>query len=523
MQQFCEREIDPVQIDREARIPDRVIRGLGELGVLGACLPPRVGGLGLSQTDYCRILEVIGSHCASTALFVNAHHSIGPRALVLFGTPAQQEQWLPKLVTGEWISAFALTEPQAGSDAGNVQTTAMPTADGTGFILNGEKRWITNGGIADAVIVMARTPHGEGSRVTAFQIARHTPGFEVIEERMEKMGVRGTATSRLRFNEMFVGRDAILGEEGQGLRVALTVLDYGRTTFGATCTGVAKDCLKRTIEHVKSRVQFGRPLAEFEFVQEKVASMAAMTYAMEATTFQTAAVIDAGAEEYMLETAMLKVFATEALWKILDDGFQLQGGKAYFCDEPFERMVRDARINTIGEGANDVLRAFIALVGIRDVGLSLEALLDAVRNPLRNLGALSRALGDRAERLFTTPDVGVRSGELESDAHQLGKLVADFGGAVEWLLRKYREQILDCQCQLGRISNASMNLYACGAVLNRLDQSLATTNGEMPTLELATARHFFRLAKRHIDRDLAGIKDNDDELLRQYARRLLAS
>src|SRR5205085_7120167 len=228
LRRFCEAEIDPVAIDREAMIPQSVIDGLGRLGMLGACLPTDCGGRGLSQTQYCRLLEVLGGHCASTALFVNAHHSIGPRAIVLFGTPAQKDKYLPKLASGEWISAFALTEPEAGSDAGNVQTTATPTEDGRGYMLNGEKRWITNGGIAQVLTVMARTPvapspqpsgrHGGSStqgrgrlesKITAFLVTPDMPGFEVVEARMGKCGVRGSATARLAFHNMFVPKENI--------------------------------------------------------------------------------------------------------------------------------------------------------------------------------------------------------------------------------------------------------------------------------------------------------------------------
>src|SRR5262249_16401427 len=193
----------------------------------------------------------------STALFVNAHHSIGPRALVLFGTPEQQQRYLPKLASGEWISAFALTEPEAGSDAANVQTTATPTEDGRGYILNGEKRWITNGGIAQVLTVMARTPvpGSKESKITAFLVTPEMKGFEVLEARMQKCGVRGSATARLAFHDMFVPRENILGQLGKGLRVALTVLDFGRVTFGATCTGAAKFCLERASEHARTRIQ----------------------------------------------------------------------------------------------------------------------------------------------------------------------------------------------------------------------------------------------------------------------------
>src|SRR5436190_2178817 len=296
LREFCIREVDPVAIDRSAEIPQSVITGLGRLGILGACLPRDCGGLALSQASYCRLLEVLGGHCGSTALFVNAHHSIGPRALVLFGTPEQQRRWLPPLATGETISAFALTEPEAGSDAANVQSTATPTPDGKGFIINGQKRWITNGGISGVLTVMARTPDpsGRGSKITAFLVTPDMPGFEVVEKRMEKMGVRGTATARLAFKNMFVPRENVLGQMGKGLKVALTVLDFGRTTFGASCTGAAKFCVARAIAHANTRVQFGQTLGNFELVKEKLAWMQAGVFAMEACTYQTAALIDSG-------------------------------------------------------------------------------------------------------------------------------------------------------------------------------------------------------------------------------------
>ncbi len=458
---FCRQEVDPVAIDRNAEIPDEVVRGLAWRGVLGACLPKEYGGGGFSQTSYCRMIEVLGGHCSSTALFVNAHHSIGPRALVLFGTPEQQARWLPKLASGEWISAFALTEPEAGSDAANVQTTATPTPDGKGYLLNGEKRWITNGGIAQVLTVMARTPVPGSSetKITAFLVTPDMQGFEVVEKRMPKCGVRGTATSRLAFRDMWVPRENILGQLGKGLKVALTVLDFGRTTFGASCTGAAKFCLNRAVQHALTRVQFQQNLASFELVKEKLAYMAAGAFAMEAATFQTAALIDSGLEDYMVETAMLKIFSTDVLWRIINDTIQIFGGKAYFSDEPYERMMRDARINMIGEGANDVLRAFIALVGVRDVGLELKGVLEAAKSPWKNLGKLSSFAGRRIEALFAAPQVAVHDARLDADAARLGKLVAHFGGQVDRLLRTYQESILDREYQQGRIADAAIELY----------------------------------------------------------------
>jgi alkylation response protein AidB-like acyl-CoA dehydrogenase len=527
LRQYCQREIDPVAIDRAAKIPDHVIRGLGSFGVLGACLPRSCGGLELSQTSYCRLLEVLGGHCGSTALFVNAHHSIGPRALVLFGTAQQQRRWLPKLAGGEWISAFALTEPEAGSDAANVQSTATPTADGSGYKLNGEKRWITNGGIAHVLTVMARTPTPDGrdSKITAFLVTPDMPGFQVIEQRMEKMGVRGTATSRLAFCDMFVPRENVLGQVGKGLKVALTVLDFGRTTFGASCTGAAKFCVQRAAAHANRRVQFGQTLASFELVKEKLAHMQAGAFAMEACTYQTAALIDSGEGDFMLETAMLKVFATETLWRIINDTFQIHGGTAYFTDQPFERMVRDARINTIGEGANDVLRAFTALVGMRDVGLELQAVLNAFSYPLGNLTRLGRFAGRKLGSLLVAPSVAVRSPELESDAATIGKLVGKLGRSVERLLATYQLGIVDRQYQLGRVADAATELYTSACVLNRLDFLLRHHHGDGSELriDLETGRYYLKTAARRIRRSLAELWNNDDAATTALANRLLKS
>jgi len=515
LRRFCAEEIDPAAIDREAEIPPRVIAGLGRLGVLGACLPKEHGGRGMSQASYCRLVEVLGGHDGSTALFVNAHHSIGPRAIVLFGTTEQKAKWLPKLATGEWISAFALTEPEAGSDAANVQSTARLSPDGKGYVLDGQKRWITNGSIAQVLTVMARTPvlGARETKITAFLVTPDMPGFEVVEARMPKCGVRGTATARLAFHNMFVPKENVLGQVGGGLRVALTVLDFGRTTFGASCTGAAKFCLARAADHAKQRIQFGQPLAEFELVKEKIAVMAAGVYAMEAVTYQTAALIDAGRSDYMLETAMLKVFSTEVLWKTINDTIQIFGGKAYFTDEPYERMMRDARINMIGEGANDVLRVFTALVGMRDVGLELKSVLEAAMHPLRNLGRLGGFAGRRLEALFSSPHVDVLSSELEADAARLGRLVARFGGHVDRLLRQYQEAIVDRQYQLGRIADSAIELYVGTCVLRRLDWQLQSGKLAAPQRRatLDTARYYLLSAERRIRRNLGDLWSNDDE------------
>src|SRR5262245_28887800 len=342
LRSFADEHIDAAAIDRNCEIPQHVVDGLARLGVLGATVPKEVGGRGFSQLGFSKLIELIGGHCSSTSVFVNAHHSIGIRALLLFGTKEQQARWLPDLVNGRKLGAFALTEAEAGSDAANVQTTATPSADGQTWILNGTKRYITSGGIAQVLTVMARTPvpGSTETRITAFLVTPDMPGFEVVEARMPKCGIRGTATARLAFHNMAVPAANILGQIGKGLRIALTVLDFGRTTFGASCTGAAKTCLRAAVAHAKTRVQFKQPIGEFELVKKKIAFMAAHVFAMEATTTQCAAFIDRGFEDYMLETALLKVFATDALWTIVNDTLQIYGGQGYFTNEPYERMMR---------------------------------------------------------------------------------------------------------------------------------------------------------------------------------------
>src|SRR5881398_3561915 len=233
---------------------------------------------------------------------------------------------------------------------------------------------------------MARTPVPDKpgkDAITAFLVTPDTTGVEMIEARMPKLGIRGTATGRFALHNVRVPRENILGPIGKGLRVALTVLDFGRTTFGACCTGAAKTCLRLALEHAKTRKQFNKTLGEFDLVKKKIARMAADTYAMEAMTTITASLIDRGLEDYMIETAMLKVFTTERLWEMINDAFQIYGGSAYFVDLPLERMLRDARINQIGEGSNEVLTSFIALVGMRGPGMEFKEIYDTMLKPSR--------------------------------------------------------------------------------------------------------------------------------------------
>ena len=511
---FLDEHLDPAAIDRQADIPREQIDGLARLGVFGMTAPRDVGGRGFSQMAYCRVMEEIGSRCASTSIFVNVQHSVGMRALLLFGTPEQKGRWLPPLVRGEQLAAFALTEAEAGSDAANIQTFARPDADGSHFLLNGEKRYITSGAIAQVLTVMARmpVPGKEEPAITAFLVTPDMPGFVVLEPRMEKLGIRGTATARLAFRDMPVPKENILGAPGKGLKVALTVLDFGRVTFGASCTGAAKTCLRLAVQHASIRRQFGRTLGEFELIKKKIARMAAGAYALEAMTYLTASLIDRGLEDYMLETAMLKVFSTEALWMLVSEAFQVHGGAAYFTDRPLERMLRDARINQIGEGANEVLTSFIALVGMRAPGEQFREILQAFQNP-RGDWRKAWLLGlDRVGAAVRAPEVPVRHPLLQPYAKRLGQLIRRFNVEVDRALIRHREEILERQYVQERIARAAMELFASACVLSRREAELQTGTAN---LDPAAACHgaaelFLRGSFRRTRRSLAEMHDNDD-------------
>src|SRR3989440_1073495 len=517
IRQFLDEHLDPVAIDRNADIPQNVIDGLARTGVLGMTAPKEYGGRGFSQRACCKILEEIGARCASTSVFTNAHHSIGIRALLLFGTREQKQRWLPPLVTGQQLAAFALTEEEAGSDAANVQTTADPSPDGTRFILNGEKRYITNASIAHVLTVMARTPvpGSDKTAITAFLVTPDMPGFTMLEPRMEKLGIRGTATGRFAMRDMAVPKENILGPIGKGLKVALTVLDFGRTTFGACCTGAAKTCLELAISHANKRRQFKKTLGDFDLVKKKIGRMAADVYAMEAMTAVTASLIDRGLEDYMIETAMLKVFTTDRLWEAVNDAFQIYGGSPYFTELPLEPMLRDARINQIGEGSNEVLISFIALMGMRGPGMEFKEIHDTMCNPSRGLGKAWTAGMNRLGAAVLIPTVPVKSESLRSYGSQLRRLIWRFNLSVNRALIKYREPVMDMQLIQERIAGAATEMFASACVISRMDSELQGVgrNGEAAANNQRAAELFLRQSFHRIRRHLSELTDNDDEAL----------
>jgi alkylation response protein AidB-like acyl-CoA dehydrogenase len=351
---FVNSEIKPIaqKIDQEERIPAELIQKLRDLGLLGAVFPAEYGGGGFGELGYCIIQEEIARGCMSTATFIGAHQSIGANAIYIGGSEYLKKKYLVPMAEGKLIGAFALTEVMAGSDAFNLRTRAH--LDGTDWVLNGEKMWITNGGIADIVTVFARTERG----ISGFVVETKFPGFNAGPPE-KKMGIRGSITSPISLENVRVPRENLLGDDGRGFIIAMKTLDAGRLGLGAACTGAAKELLELSTKYAKDRKQFNVPIAQFEAIQWMLAEMAVLVYAMESIVYRTAASYDAG-KSVARQSATVKLFCSESLDKVADMAVQIHGGMGYSREMPIERFYRDSRINRIFEGTNEIQKIVIA-------------------------------------------------------------------------------------------------------------------------------------------------------------------
>src|SRR3712207_6317624 len=372
---YAEEKIDSQRIDETGEIPDSVYRELGELGLMGLYVPEEYGGQGLSQTGYARVFEAIGQVDGSLTVSLGVHQSIGLKGIAMFGTDEQKERFLPDLATGRKLAGFALTEPEAGSDAYNIQSRAVLQADGS-WVLNGEKRWIGNGCRGDVLCTFARAEiDGKESHV-ALILEKGMEGLDQSGPRYETLGLRGNHLCPVRFNDVRVPPENVLGEPGEGFRIAMAVLNNGRIGLGTGSVGLAKRLLDLAIDHVTTRRQFGKPLADFDLVEEKIAWMVSYLFGLESMAYMTTGLIDNGIDDYSIESAMAKVAGTEFVWYQANRAFQLRGGQAFMHGEPYERILRDIRIFPIFEGANDVLRSYVALGVLKPLGEELSGLAE---------------------------------------------------------------------------------------------------------------------------------------------------
>ena len=506
---FAREHIDPARIEREHAVSPDVIKGLGALGAFGMTIPEEYGGYGFSSSAYCRVTEEIGGTDASLGILIGGHQSIGLKGLLLYGSEEQKRRWLPRLATGEMIAAFALTEPEAGSDAASIRTTAeFDEASGT-FLLNGSKHWISNGGFAEFFTVFAKDVKlpatGEHHRITAFAVTKDLNGVLPGKEE-RKLGLKGSSTVPIELQNVRVPAGNVLGERGQGFKIAVEVLNTGRTSLGAGCIGGSKAMIRLAAAQATQRRQFGSRIADFEMIRGKFARMVVNTYALESMVYLTAGLIDRGLPDYALEGACCKVFGTEAVWQTINDALQIAGGNGFMEDYPYERALRDSRINMIFEGTNEILRVLVALSGMRDAGEDLKDVGKALKAPLSSLGILS----DYAARKIR----GLAPGKLTAVATELAEeaeIVTRYTGAasnvLERVLRKHGKAVIEKEYQQERLANVVMDLYASLAVLSRATAARAGGGGKVEE-EILLARAFVQAAKYRIVGQLKDMERN---------------
>jgi alkylation response protein AidB-like acyl-CoA dehydrogenase len=544
LEKFLKEKVDPDAIDRTGEIPDEVIAELGRMGAFGIKVATQYGGLGLSQTNYSRAAMLLGSYDGNLTALISAHQSIGvPQPLILFGTEEQKKKFLPRVATGE-ISAFALTEQGVGSDPATMTTRAEPTADGKYFTINGEKLWCTNGVKAGVIVVMAQTPpkvvNGkEKKQVTAFIVDMDTPGVEVTH-RCHFMGLRALYNGVVKFTNAVVPRENIIWGEGKGLRVALSTLNTGRLTLPAACTGASKMCLRIVKKWANERVQWGAAIGKHAAIADKIARMAANTFAMESMTLLVASMVDRDKKaDIRLEAAIAKMWGTEEAWRIVDDTMQIRGGRGYETadslkargEEPVavERAMRDCRINTIFEGSSEIMRLFIAREML-DPHLKVSGAIFDTRKPLgeRFKAAMKAGLfyAGWYPRQWLPFGSGLPSGvpgKLASHlryasrasrklARRLFHAMARLGPKLE------REQVL-----LGRFVEIGAEIFAITATCSRA-ASLMNAGTETEAADvLQLADYFCASARLRIERHFDGLGHNTDRQGYKVAQTVLNS
>lgn len=518
------KHADLKHYDRQAEQPPEFIQALRDMGLFGLIIPEEFGGLGLSNAAYARVLSQTSAHDSSVSLTIGAHSSIGMKGLLLFGTDAQKAKYLPRLASGEMIAAFCLTESGAGSDAASVRTKATRNDDGS-WILSGEKIWITNGGIADFYTVFAKTDTPEG-KMTAFIVEAKQPGVSHGPHE-DKMGIRASSTTTVAFSDVHVSADNVLGDVGKGFKVAMAILNNGRTGLGGGAVGGMKTLIRLACAQAKDRRQFGRPIAEFGLVREKIAQMTIDCFAAESAVWMVAHYIDSGCTDYSVEAAISKVFASEAVQRASYEALQIAAGNGFMREFPYEQITRDTRILSIFEGTNEILRLYIALSGLKDVGTTLSELKSAVGNifndPIKGFGVLSTYVRRKASE--TT---GYRTDKILRELHPTlrkaaatyEKYVVELSKAADALLRQYGKAIADQQHAQKRIADMAIDLFVGLCVLSRADSLVRQAHPEQHSA-VTIAEIFTRQARRRLMRNTRGMSINEDKGVEALAGNIL--
>jgi acyl-CoA dehydrogenase family protein 9 len=509
--------MDHRKIEEDRWIGDKVIRELGEAGLCGLYVDERYGGQGLSQTGYARVFETFAQIDGTLSIVLGVHQSIGFKGIALFGSDSQKERFLPDLAAGRKLAGFALTEPEAGSDAYEIQSRAVQQPDGS-WVLNGEKRYIGNGSKGDVFTAFARCEVDGKDRHIALILERGMKGFEV-GERFDTMGLRGNDLRRLYFNDVKVPAENVLGEPGEGFRIAMQILNNGRIGLGTGSVGATKKLLDLSIDHVKERRQFHRPLADFELVQDKIGWMVSNLFGLESMCYLTCGLVDAGVEDYSLESAICKVSGTEFLWYAANRAMQLKGGAGYMKDEPYEKVLRDIRIFPIFEGANDVMRAFVALSGMKPVGEKLSEVGEiGLGDPIGSIGVLADYVGGRIQRQVRPDRISRAHPELKEHADAVSEQVQELRSVSESLLREHRKEIMERQYQQKRLYAAISDILGQVAVLSRVTSIFEDQGVEPSGQERYIADTFCTRAARRVESVFRQIEANDDERMSAIAK-----
>jgi acyl-CoA dehydrogenase family protein 9 len=509
--------MDHRAIEEKRWIGDDVIRDLGEAGLAGLYVDEKYGGQGLSQTGYARVFETFAQIDATLSIVMGVHQSIGFKGIHMYGTDAQKERFLPDLATGKKLAGFALTEPEAGSDAYQIRSRAVKQPDGS-WVLNGDKRYIGNGSKGDVFTAFARCEVDGKERHIALILEKGMKGFEV-GDRFDTMGLRGNDLRRLQFNDVKVPAENVLGEPGDGFKIAMQVLNNGRIGLGTGSVGAAKHLLDLAIDHVKERRQFDRPLADFELVQDKIGWMVSYLFGLESMCYMTCGLVDNGVEDYSLESAICKVSGTEFLWYAANRAMQLAGGQGYMKDEPYEKVLRDIRIFPIFEGANDVMRAFVALSGMKPVGEKLSEVGEiGLGDPIGSIGVLADFVGSRISNRIRPDRISKAHPELSDHAEAVSGQVQRLRGVTESLLREHRGEIMERQYQQKRLYTAVSDILAQVAVLSRVTQIFEDQGVEPSGQERYIADTFCSRAASRVDSAFGQIESNDDDRMSAIAK-----
>jgi len=479
---FFEEVNDPAKNDALEKVEEHSLQGLKEMGAFGLQVSQDHGGIGLNNTQYARLVEIVGAHDLGVGITLGAHQSIGFKGILLFGNKEQKEKYLPPLAVGENMAAFALTEPASGSDASSIKTRAKLSEDGKHFILNGSKIWISNGGMAEIFTVFAQTEVTDSKtgvtkdKVSAFIVERSFGGVTNGPPE-KKMGIKASNTAEVYFEDVKIPVENVLGGVGEGFKVAMNILNNGRFGMAAALAGTQRYCINKAVDHAANRTQFGKKIDSYGAIQEKIARMTILQYVTESMAYMISANMDQGSKEFQIEAAISKIFASEAAWYCADETIQVLGGMGYMKDCGVERVMRDLRIFRIFEGTNDILRLFVSLTGIQYAGSELKQLQKALANPAANLGLLVGAGAKRAKRMvgMSTGNVSLNNhvhADLSASGAMTAKCIDEFGATVEAVLMKHNKKIIDEQFLLKRLADAAIDIYGMVSVLSRASRSL---------------------------------------------------